>query len=159
VTRAPACIAGNALDVFPVEAGRLSRTQLPRNDHDLFGQMSDILALFTEQLFEQTPFNIVDVRRSLAHIGVFLLGEMRRNFTQDGRYGVLCRHRFGVNHIRHLFSQASVVQETQMHRKNIFYLAASAPIVRRLKPSQFADRILEGISRALNLNHPLRRLN
>ena len=46
-----------------------------------------------------------------------------------------------------------------MYGENIFYLAAIGLVLSRLKLNQFGNCILERISRALNLKHPLRGLN
>ncbi len=133
MTCAPTGIAGNSFNEFLVKPRRLGRAQFASNNRNLFGQMLDVLTLLTKKLFEQTSFDIVNVRRTFADISIFYLGEMRRNLTKGGRYGVLSRYRFGMYQIRYPLSQASIVQESQMHSENIFYLAPLGLVLCRLK--------------------------
>ena len=155
----PAGVGGHAPDVVPVEAGRLRGAQLPRDDDDLFPQVEDVLPLGSEQVPQQTPLDVVDVRRTLADVRVLDAREMRGDLAQDGRDGVLGRHRFRVDHVGDLAPQAAVLQESHVHGEDVPDAAAAGLALPGLELGEFLNGVAKGVAGALDLHDPLRGLD
>ena len=91
--------------------------------------MRHILAFFAQQMLEQTFFNIINIRRTLADIRVLDLRKMRCDITKRARNGIFGRIDFAIDKIGDFFSQALVAKKTQVNGENILDIAlfASAP--------------------------------
>ena len=156
----PAGVGGHPFDVIPVEAGRLGGAQLPRHDDDLLSQVQDVFPLGPEQLPEQTPLDVVDVRGPLADVGVLDVRlEVGRDLPQHRGDGILGRHGLRLDHVGDPAPQAPVPQEAQVHGEDILDVPAGRLILPPLERIQLVNGLLKGVADALDLRGPLGGLN